>query len=99
VGRLVDRFGPRTHDDGGGDAPRRRLSGLRRRVGLVSLAVGFAALRFLGRGSMTLSCSNMVSQWFSRRRGFALSLAAARLCRGRGVPADAGGVTGSEHVE
>jgi hypothetical protein len=48
---------------------------------------------------MTLSCSNMVSQWFSRRRGFALSLAAARLCRGRGVPADAGGVTGSEHVE
>jgi MFS family permease len=40
------------------------------------LAIGFAALRFLGQGSMMLNCSNMVSQWFSRRRGFALSLMA-----------------------
>ena len=41
---------------------------------IVYLAIGFAALRFLGQGSLMLSCSNLVAQWFSRRRGFALSL-------------------------
>lgn len=45
-------------------------------AGLLWLALGFAALRFLGQGSLMLSCSNMVSQWFERRRGFALSLMA-----------------------
>lgn len=43
---------------------------------LVWLALGFAALRFLGQGSLMLNCANLVSQWFSRRRGFALSLMA-----------------------
>lgn len=43
---------------------------------LVWLAFGFGALRFLGQGSLMLNCSNVVSQWFSRRRGFALSLMA-----------------------
>jgi MFS family permease len=76
VGRLVDRFGPRRMT-----AVVATLLGAACLVfgaasGLVSLAVGFAALRFLGQGSMMLSCSNMVSQWFSRRRGFALSLMA-----------------------
>jgi MFS family permease len=42
--------------------------------GLVALTVGFAALRFLGQGSLMLCSANLVAQWFSRRRGFALSL-------------------------
>ena len=41
---------------------------------LVMLSLGFMLLRFLGQGSLMLSCSNLVSQWFSRSRGFALSL-------------------------
>jgi len=36
------------------------------------LAVGFAALRFLGQGSLMLNCANLVSHWFERRRGFAI---------------------------
>lgn len=42
--------------------------------GMIWLALGFAALRFLGQGSLMMICTNMVSQWFSRNRGFAISL-------------------------
>ncbi|MEJ2175872.1 MAG: MFS transporter [bacterium] len=45
-------------------------------AGVISLALGFAALRFLGQGSLMLNSANLVAQWFSRRRGFALSLMA-----------------------
>ena len=76
MGRLVDRLGPR-----------RMLVAVTLLLGLACLAfgaaagflwlaVGFAALRFLGQGSLMLNCSNLVSQWFDRRRGFALSLMA-----------------------
>ena len=40
--------------------------------GWLYLAVCFAALRFLGQGSLMLNCANLVSQWFERRRGFAI---------------------------
>ena len=76
MGRLLDRLGPR-----------RMLLGVTLLLGLACLAfgaaagflwlaVGFAALRFLGQGSLMLNCSNLVSHWFDRRRGFALSLMA-----------------------
>ena len=42
--------------------------------GLVVLALGFAAVRFLGQGCLFLGASNVIAQWFERRRGFALSL-------------------------
>ncbi len=42
--------------------------------GLIWLAVGFAALRFLGQGSLMLTGANIVSHWFDRNRGFALGL-------------------------
>ena len=42
--------------------------------GLFWLAIGFAALRFLGQGSLMMGSSNMVSQWFNRKRGTALGL-------------------------
>lgn len=41
-------------------------------TGWIYLAVGFAALRFLGQGSLMLNCANVVSHWFERRRGFAI---------------------------
>ncbi|MEM7058779.1 MAG: MFS transporter [Pseudomonadota bacterium] len=38
------------------------------------LVVGFAMLRFLGQGSMMLGSANLVAQWFTTKRGFAMSL-------------------------
>ena len=38
------------------------------------LAIGFAAVRFLGQGSLMMGSSNLVSQWFIRKRGTALGL-------------------------
>jgi MFS family permease len=76
MGRLVDRFGPR-----------RMLGAIVLLLGfacllfgavanLLWLALGFAALRFLGQGSLMLGCANLVSHWFSRNRGLAMSLMA-----------------------
>ena len=40
------------------------------------LPVGFLMIRLLGQGSMTLLSSTLIPQWFVRKRGIALSLAA-----------------------
>ena len=76
MGRLVDRHGPR----------RMALIVIvllgfacmlfGAAAGLLTLALGFAALRFLGQGSLMMNCANLVAQWFSRKRGFAMSLMA-----------------------
>lgn len=76
TGRMVDHFGPR-----------KALIGISFLLGLACLffgaaanflwlAVAFAALRFIGQGSMMLGCANVVSQWFSKSRGLAMSLMA-----------------------
>ena len=76
MGRWVDRFGPR-----------RMLAAIVILLGLACLffgaaanflwlAVGFAFLRFFGQGSLMLGSANLVSHWFSRSRGFAMSLMA-----------------------
>ena len=44
--------------------------------GILWLSIGFAALRFLGQGSLMMGSSNMVSQWFNRKRGSALGFMA-----------------------
>ena len=38
------------------------------------IAIGFGVLRFLGQGALTLCCVNLISQWFSKRRGLAFGL-------------------------
>ncbi len=76
TGRLFDRFGPR-----------RALAGIVILLGfaclffgaaanLLWLTLGFGLLRFFGQGSLMLGSANLVSQWFSARRGFAMSLMA-----------------------
>jgi MFS family permease len=76
MGRLTDRFGPK-----------RMLLIVAVLLGFACLAFGaiagalgiglaFAALRFLGQGSLALNCANLVSRWFDRKRGFALGLMA-----------------------
>jgi len=76
MGRLVDRHGPRRMT-----TVVTLLLGLACMAfgaagGIVTLALGFGALRFFGQGSLMMNCANLVAQWFSRRRGFAMSLMA-----------------------
>lgn len=76
MGKLVDRHGPRRMT-----LVITLLLGLACMAfgaagGIISLALGFGALRFLGQGSLMMNCANLVAQWFSRRRGFAMSLMA-----------------------
>ena len=76
MGKLIDRYGPR-----------RMLLVIVLLLGcacllfgaaanMIWLALGFTALRFFGQGSLMLGCANVVSHWFSRSRGFAMSLMA-----------------------
>lgn len=43
-------------------------------AGLITLSLGFMAVRFLGQGCMMMGASNLVAQWFAERRGFAMGV-------------------------
>ena len=74
AGRLIDRLGTRPVLLGAAGLLALSCAAFGRVQGVVGLTVGFMAFRMLGMGSIMLACSNLVSQWFSRRRGVALSL-------------------------
>jgi MFS family permease len=76
VGRLIDRHGVRKVVLVVASLLGLAAIGFGQVTSLALLTLGFGALRFLGQGSMMLSSANLVAQWFSRRRGFALSLMA-----------------------
>ncbi len=76
VGRLIDRVGVRRVVLGVAILFGFANLAFGRITGLLSLALAFGALRFLGQGSLMLSSNYLVSQWFNRRRGIALSLTA-----------------------
>ena len=76
MGRQVDHFGAR-----------KSLIGISLALGVACfffgavanmlwLVLGFGLLRFLGQGSMMLGSANLVAQWFTKQRGFAMSLMA-----------------------
>lgn len=76
TGRLVDRFGAR-----------KAMSVITVLLGFCCmifgaaanflwLAVAFGLLRFFGQGSLMLGSANFVSQWFAKKRGFAMGLMA-----------------------
>ena len=76
IGRQIDKYGAR-----------RSLIGISICLGFACmffgaaanylwLVVGFGLLRFLGQGSLMLGSANLVAQWFSKKRGFAMSLMA-----------------------
>jgi MFS family permease len=76
MGRLVDRHGARRMT-----LAIALLLGLACMAfgavgGLATLALGFGALRFFGQGSLMMCSANLVAQWFSRKRGFAMGLMA-----------------------
>ncbi len=74
VGRLIDRRGVRTVLLFVSVAFGLAAMAFGSVGSMLALTLGFGALRFLGQGSLMLSSANLVSQWFSRKRGFALSL-------------------------
>ena len=76
VGRQVDRFGARLSLLGIVVALGLACLFFGAASGMLWLVVGFGLLRFLGQGSMMLGSANLVAQWFSTRRGFAMSLMA-----------------------
>ena len=76
VGRLIDRFGARRVVLAVAVLFGVAAVAFGQVASLFWLTVGFGALRFLGQGSLMLSCANLVAQWFDRNRGFALSLMA-----------------------
>ncbi len=76
MGRLIDRFGARRTVLVVAALLGLACIGFGAVSGLLWLVLGFAALRYLGQGSLMLNCSNLVAHWFDRRRGFALSLMA-----------------------
>lgn len=76
VGRLVDRYGVRRVLLVVAVLFGASAMAFGTVTNMIALAIGFAALRFLGQGSLMLNCANLVAQWFSKKRGFALSLMA-----------------------
>lgn len=74
MGRFVDRYGPRKVL-----AVVAILLGFAcmffgAASGVITLSLAFMTLRFFGQGSMMLGATNLVAQWFSARRGFAMSI-------------------------
>jgi hypothetical protein len=45
--------------------------------GLVSLTIGFTAIRLFGQGALSLVATNAVAPWFERRRGLAMGITSA----------------------
>ena len=76
IGRLIDRYGMRRVVLITTLLLGFAAIGFGQVQGLIMLALMFGALRFLGQGTLMLSSSNLVAQWFSAKRGFAASLMA-----------------------
>jgi MFS family permease len=74
VGRLIDRIGMRLVVLAATGLLGLAAIAFGQVRNLVMLALLFGALRFLGQGTLMLSSANLVSQWFHKQRGFALSL-------------------------
>jgi MFS family permease len=74
IGRLVDRYGVRPVLLSVAVLLGVACMAFGAVTGMLTLALGFAALRFFGQGSLMLCSVNLVAQWFDRKRGFALSL-------------------------
>lgn len=74
IGQRIDARGVRTMMTWIGGAFGVALVAMSGVQGFVSLMIGFAAIRLLGQGSLTLVSTVAVTHWFSRRRGTALGL-------------------------
>ncbi len=74
MGRRIDRYGPRRMITIIAVLLGCACMAFGAATGIVWLAMGFATLRFLAQGSLMMGCVSLVTQWFSRKRGFAMSM-------------------------
>lgn len=76
MGKQLDRYGPRKTLIVVGFLLGVACLFFGAAANLLWLAVGFSMLRFMGQGATMMGTANLVSQWFSKKRGFAMSLMA-----------------------
>lgn len=76
MGRLTDRYGPKRMLLVVVSVLGVACFAFGAIAGALSLGLAFAALRFLGQGSLMLNSANLVARWFERKRGLALGLMA-----------------------
>jgi sugar phosphate permease len=74
IGRLIDRKGPRYAVVAIAFLFALACVGMGFVRGLVTLGLGFIAIRGLGQGALGLVSINVINLWFVRRRGLAISL-------------------------
>jgi MFS family permease len=79
TGKLVDRYGPQRMVLGAALTLGLACIDMALVHGVVSIFIGFLALRFAGFGSLQLVSNNVVAQWFIRRRGLVMGLAGQSL--------------------
>lgn len=72
--RMVDRFGARIMLAGISLALGAACFGMSVAAGSLALLLGFAAMRALGQGSLTVTATMLTAQWFVRRRGRAMAI-------------------------
>lgn len=74
IGRWVDRVGSRLASTIIGALLALALVFMSFVAGPLMLLTGFVLIRSLGQGSITLVSSNIIAQWFQRRRGLAMGI-------------------------
>lgn len=74
VSRLVDRYGARTMLTAIGTGLGLACIVMSQAAGALSILLGFASLRALGQGSMTVTATLLANQWFVRKRGRAMAI-------------------------
>lgn len=74
IGRWVDRVGSRLASTIIGALLALALVFMSFVAGPLMLLMGFVLIRSLGQGSITLVSSNIIAQWFQRRRGLAMGI-------------------------
>jgi MFS transporter, OFA family, oxalate/formate antiporter len=77
IGRFIDRRGPRIAVVLVSAAFALACVAMGFVTGLVTLALGFLAIRALGQGALSLASVHVINIWFVRRRGMAVGLMGA----------------------
>ncbi len=85
VGRITDRVGVRLSLAVAAVLMSLACVGMMTASGVVSLSLALAVLRALGQGTIMLLCSLLMAQWYSQRRGRAMSIASMGLATSSAV--------------
>ena len=75
IGRLVDKLGPRLMVVVIATAFGISCIGMGLVQNAIALCLGFVALRTFGKGGLDLVSTNVINQWWVRRRGMAMGIA------------------------